>query len=144
MPTSTSFNPFTAAFQLFDVAVKVNQTMLDSQSVLAARMPILWNAFQSPLTADYGEINRMVTEKVDAFGQSARNGSRGGSRLKTAMDANSRDLGRMASGAMFWPTAWWGIAERNMAAASALMMLPGQMLAPIQKGAAANARRLSR
>ena len=140
--TANFFNPYTAMADLWQAGLKMNETLLHTHSVLNPRTPILWSAFLSPMTADYRELQLMVTEKVDAFGRSARYGSRGAQAFKSAIDANTRDFGRLSAGTMLWRTDWLTIMERTMAAATALFALPGRVVAPVHTRVAANARRL--
>lgn len=67
-------DPFTAwtrlmsaAFDLSRTGLKASATIAASQDVIARRTDILAAAARSPLTADYGEMARMMPEKVEAF-----------------------------------------------------------------------------
>lgn len=142
MARPVPLNPWTLWFNLFQTTSNFWETASGTQAVLAARVPVLLTALYSPGTADHRELALMVTEKVEAFGKSARRSTQNELALKKAWNATTGDLRRMAGGGVFGPMDWWRITERNMAIASALMTLPGEMLAPVHKGVTANARRL--
>jgi hypothetical protein len=133
------FWPWEAA----QVATRIVETMVATQTVLAARLPMMSAAMANPLDADYRELSLMVSEKVDAFGRSGRSVSKAGAAVQRAAQANARDFGRLG-GSGFLPTDWLPLFERNMVMAATLMTLPMEALAPIHKGVTANARRLRR
>ncbi|MBU0557410.1 MAG: hypothetical protein KKD64_04380 [Alphaproteobacteria bacterium] len=135
-------NPFSLWLDLFQTGVRAAETMVSTQNVLLARTPILLAAWQSPFTADGKELSLMVSEKLDAFGKASQVHSRGTRRLRHASDANARDMRRLASGALLWPHEWMAIMERNVAAAVALMAMPGKMLVPYHSAVTANDKRL--
>lgn len=120
------------------------ETMLATQRVISARLPTIASAMQNPLAADHVELNRMVSEKVSAFGQSGRSVQTAGAVVRQAADANARALGRMAGGGMLWPAEWMALAEGNLAAMAAMAALPAAALAPVHSRVTANDRRLRR
>lgn len=118
------------------------ETLVASQNVIAARLPVIGAALADPLRADHRELSRMVTEKGRAFGRSGRTANAAFETLRRSSHANARDMGRFSGGDMLWPADWLRIFERNLAAGMALAALPGEALAPVHKRATANARRL--
>ncbi|MBA2935356.1 hypothetical protein HZF05_14815 [Sphingomonas sp. CGMCC 1.13654] len=136
--TSDWLSLWTAPFELARTAVAFAETAAHSQSVIAARMPIIASAMASPWTADGHELGLMVSEKVAAAGRSAR--SRSGARLRSALGGQTRALEAPWIG----PAAWFDIAERNVAIAAALVALPGEMLKPFHTTVTANAQRLKK
>ncbi len=118
------------------------ETLAATQRVITARLPTIASAMQNPFTADHGELNLMVTEKVGALRSSGRAVDEAGAVLRRAADANARAFGRMAGGGVLWPADWMRLAEGNLAAAAALAALPAATLAPVHKRVTANDRRL--
>jgi len=125
------------------------ETLEAAQQVIAARTPIINAALSSPLTGDYGELAKMVPEKVEAF---SRAGAATLSAWATAQSAWINHMQYMRTVAMRGrpPTAAELVdltqrmsafslqtieASTNMAAAA---------LAPIHGTVTANAQRLSR
>lgn len=118
------------------------ETMTSARSVIDARMPMISAAWTNPLTADYRELIRMVTEKTSAFGQSQKSIETAQSKVRHASEANARALGRVSGGGWLGLSEWTQILERNLEIAGTLAMLPTAALAPIHSKATANARRL--
>lgn len=118
------------------------ETVASANSVIAARTPIMIDALHKPLDADHHELGLMVSEKVDAFGRSANTVAKAGMSFQGLAEANARDFGRLSGGNWLSPADWWRIGERNMRLAAMSVTLPGRALAPVHKGATANAQRL--
>jgi hypothetical protein len=140
--TSDWFSLWTAPLELARTAMALGETAVHSQSVIAARMPTLFAAFQNPWAADHRELALMVSEKVGAASRSARSASASAATLRRAMNGQAAALGRIGGGDLLTPIDWWGIAERNMTIAASLITLPGAMLKPFHAGVTANAKRL--
>jgi hypothetical protein len=134
------FWPFEAA----QTAVRLMETAVATQSVLAVRLPIISAAASNPFSADHRELSLMVSEKVDAFGRSGRSVANASGVVQRAAAANARDFGRASGGSVLTPMDWLVIFERNILIATTLMSLPMQSLAPVHKGVTANAKRLRR
>lgn len=133
------FWPWEAA----QIASRLVETAVATQTVLAARLPVISAAMANPFEADHRELSLMVSEKVDAFGRSGRSVSKAGAAVQRAAQANARDFSRLGGGA-FLLTDWISLFERNMVIAATLMTLPMEALAPIHKGVTSNARRLNK
>jgi hypothetical protein len=118
--------------------------MFGAQRVVVARMAVIAAALQNPLAANHGELGRMVTEKVGAFGLSGRSVAEAGKLMRKAAETNARSFGKMARGGLMRPSDWMHIAEVNLAAAAALAALPTAALVPIRKDVVSNDRRLRR
>ena len=132
-----------APFQMAATFQAAAETAQNTVSVLAKRLPMISEAFASPFTADYEELGRLVPEKLAAFEGSGKAASNAGRKLRSAMNDQAAALGKLTGRGWLSPVEWWQIAERNAAIASSLVVLPGEMLAPYQKGVSANAKRLS-
>ena len=117
------------------------ETTLGSQRVISARLPTIHAAVQTPLLADYGELARMVTEKVSAFGSAARAAKLAGELAHRVSGANARALGRLTGGGFLTPPDWLSLFEDNLAVVAAFATLPATMLAPIHRTVRANEQR---
>jgi hypothetical protein len=144
MPRATSdwFSLWTAPWEMARTGMAMAETAVHAQQVIATRLPMIAEAFASPLTADHRELGLMVSEKVAASERSANSSS--AKRLRSAANAQVAAFGRMATGQWLGPADWMAVAERNLAIAAAAVTLPGEMLRPFHSGVTANARRLKR
>ncbi len=125
-----------------DLAQKWTATMWSSAEVIAVRLPIIADAWREPSDGNRRELSRMVTEKVEAITLSHRSlepAHRAGAQAFTAWF-------RLVEGAMAGNFPGAGatarLAQANLALAAAWTSAPGAALAPIQRSAAKNARRL--
>lgn len=125
-----------------ETATKFVSTIVDSQTVIEARLPVLAKAVALAPDADYREVVTMVTEKGAAFTRSTARATRHRGRIQRIVGANARDLGRMAGGDVYNPTLWLELANRNLELWSAFATLPGEMLQPVHAKVSSNARRL--
>jgi hypothetical protein len=144
------FDPFSSWTRMLGAASSVaatgrhmSETLSASQEVIAKRTAMM----QSPLTADYAELGRMIPEKIDAF-------SIAGIAVATqwwAMQAECLAEAQHIAGLAMRGRApsldeWSTLASRN--AAHALRMiergaaLGASAVAPIHRSATGNARRL--
>lgn len=128
--------------EAFQATARVMETSAASQSVIGARLPMISHAMSNPLSANHSELSRMVTEKVEAFGRSQRVLAVAGQEIRRAGHANAAAFGRLAGGIVLGPADWMSMFERNLSLAATLMTLPTKAMAPIHRGATANARRL--
>jgi hypothetical protein len=139
---STWFDLWAAPMEMAATAQAFAETAIGAQAVIAKRTPMIFEAFTSPWTANLPELALMVSEKSVAFEASARSATARGKALNKAVSGQVAALGRLGSGGWLTPMDWWGIAERNLEVCTAMMALPGEMLAPYHKGVTGNARRL--
>lgn len=134
------FWPWEAA----QLTARLMETCVATQSVLGARLPMIADAITNPIGANHGELTRMVTEKVSAFGRSHGTMAAAGRAVQRTGEANAAAFGRLAGGGLLGPAEWMSIFERNVALATTLMALPMQAMAPVHSGVTANARRLGK
>ncbi|PZU05978.1 hypothetical protein [Sphingomonas sp.] len=137
-----AWTPWNWPMQFAQLAHDVLETMDGAQRVVSARMPTIGAAIQDPMSADYTELGRMVTEKMTAFSAAGRATAGTGAIVRRAYDRNARVLGRAAGGEVIWPHEWLALAETNLAAWAAAWALPAAALAPIHRGVVANRKRL--
>lgn len=125
-------------------AVKVEETLLAANEVMARRLPTIAHAMRDPLDADNVELARMVGEKPVAFAQA-------GSSLASDVIAVQVELAEAALrlGTLFatdaMPTRVQILAIQNGVGRAARIAVnsPGRSLDPIHSRAA-NTRRLRR
>src|SRR5476649_1490955 len=117
-----------------------------SATVIAERVGMMAVVASDPIGADYGEFDRMISEKIVAFTAS-------GAALSDEWWRSQRNLGSFLfdlGGAMMSqrPPSGAEVFERasrhNAAAAESAVRAAESALAPLHRSARANARRLSR
>ena len=54
--------------KMWRAGTMLSETMTASQAVVGHRTRTIEHAMSDPMSADYGELNRMVSEKATAFG----------------------------------------------------------------------------
>jgi hypothetical protein len=117
-----------------------------SATVIAERVGMMAAVAQDPIGADYGEFDRMISEKFVAFAAS-------GAALSDEWWRSQRDLGDFLfdlGGAMMSPRPTSGAefleraSRHHAAAAESAIRAAGSALAPLHRSARANAHRLAR
>lgn len=128
---------------------QLTKTVSASQDVISARTDILRSMMQSPMTADYAELSRMVPEKIAAFSLSGNammhawwNGQADYLTLASRLASHSMS-GRMPT-PVDMARLWTDISLGALRAMENGSRLGRDALAPIHKTAAANARRLKK
>lgn len=138
-----------AALDIGKTGVRSAETMRASGDVIASRSATMRDAIGSPMTADYGELMRMVPEKVGAFSKAGVAIMGECWTMQGAWMAEAQHVGAMMLRGRP-PTVTEMSALSSRGAAYALRSIEsgaklGRVaLAPIHKTAAANARRLGR
>ncbi|HEY0270285.1 MAG TPA: hypothetical protein VGC10_04765 [Sphingomonas sp.] len=136
---------WSSGLRMAQTGVRMTETMHASGEVIDSRVRTMAEAVINPLGGDYGELGRMIPEKVDAFGRAGANAFGDLIAMQSAALANCQQLaslalaGRaptLAEAEAMWARSF-GIAERAMDST-------GRALAPLHKRATANARRLRR
>ena len=148
-------NPFAIWSRLFNAGLemernwrKLAEMLVASASVITVRSGTLRDAAQAPMTADYPEILRMVTEKMTGFTKSGLAVVGMQVQMQTAL---WKQLWRMAAlvskGGVLTPAGLSRlVAMTNASALDALGASAGMgtaALAPLHKTVTANARRLT-
>ena len=114
----------------------------EAQQVMAARMPTLWQAFLSPMQADYQEMGLMWSEKSTAFGVSAREMNRARRHLEIAGDQQRKIVDKVQSGRLVTIFDLLEATEQTLMAMATLALLPTEALKPVKSAVAANSKRL--
>lgn len=128
---------------------KMSETLAASRDVIAARSGMIRTALGSPLDADYGELARMVLEKVEAFSQAGAAIATEWWAMQTDMLVQAQRLGAMAlKGRPPNAAEWSALAARNLAhgtrAIERSVALGAGAIKPVHARATSNARRLKR
>lgn len=116
------------------------ETMVAMQAVIGARSLIILEAMADPTKAGHPELSRMVNEKFDAFGRSAKSVEIDGRHLNRLWSRQFRTLSR---GGPLGFAEGWAILEAALAATVTLTGLPGRSLRPIHQRVTGNAARLA-
>lgn len=119
------------------------QMSIDSASIISKRLPMIADGIASPMTADYRELNLMVTEKVRAGAVSGSTANRSARRLSRNMEMQAKALGRIVGGQMAMPWDLWQVAERQMTIIADAVHMPGEVAAPYFKAVKKNEKRLN-
>jgi hypothetical protein len=131
-----------AASSLAATGHRMSETLSAAQEVIARRTDMM----QSPLTADYVELGRMVPEKIEAFSEAGIAVATGWWAMQAECLAEAQHVAALAMRGPPGLVQWRTLAARN--AAHALHMiergaaLGASAVAPIHRSATGNARRL--
>lgn len=138
---------FSAWGMMATTVAKTVTTVSASAEVIQAREPIIREAVASPLTADYAELSRMVTEKLFSFSASGTVIGRAfwqtqlewAALLHQSVSASpSWGHPRMSRSMDFWAS----VASLMLKSLETSARAGRDALAPVQQAATANARRL--
>jgi hypothetical protein len=142
-PFTTWTRMLGAASRAATTGRQMSETLSASQEVIAKRTGMM----QSPLTADYAELGRMIPEKVEAFSKSSIAVATEWWAMQVECLAEAQHIAAMAMRGRPPSLAEWStLASRN--ATHALRMversvaLGASAVAPIHRSATGNARRL--
>lgn len=125
--------------------IALSETMLAANAVVGHRGQTIDAAIRNPLTADVGELGRMIPEKMAAFGKAGEAIARDWATMHRDMLAQGRDLMRLHTSG--WPpdmTTLARMTERGARLTLQMSMAGGRALAPIHRTATANDRRLKK
>ena len=128
-------------------SVRAAETFGGANKVVAARGAIIGEAMQSPWTADYAELGRMIPEKVDTLSRAGSAAAMIWWDSQTAWMKHFQHLSAMAMRGRLPTLAEIGdLGERNatlmLQSIEATAKLGAASLAPIHRQVATNVRRL--
>jgi hypothetical protein len=111
-----------------DATLRFYETVALAPIIMQARLPIIQAGLVDPWTADYVELNRMMSEKIDAWSQSA-----------ATFQADMAALARRSpsSEPAQFLTNWMQMVD-------AAWRIPGRSQRPVHRAVLANHRRLRR
>ena len=134
-----------AASSVATTGRQLSETLAASQEVIAKRTTMM----QSPMTADYVELGRMIPEKIEAFSRAGTAVAAEWWAMQAECWSEAQHIGTMAMRGRA-PTLeeMSTLASRNAAHALRMMersaALGASAIAPIHRSATGNARRLRR
>jgi hypothetical protein len=135
------YTPFDFWLTALRTGEKMQATFGASKEVIDSRLNTMADAARNPLSADYGELARMVPEKVDAFSKAGASVMADTFALQSAALANWNALVAMA-----WRPAsfgdWIEIADRSARMAKRAAGSGSKALVPVHRAASGNAKRL--
>jgi hypothetical protein len=123
---------------------QLGDLMVATPLVVGARSKTIAAAMTDPTHADVHELRTMISEKVDAFGQSQRAQRRALNAVKDAHASAGAFAKAVSTGSIEAPVLGWRAAEQCFSAWASLALLPLAVVTPVHARATANARRLSR
>lgn len=144
------FDPFTtwtrmlgAASSAASTGRRVSETLTAAQEVIAKRTDMM----QSPLTADYVELGRMIPEKIEAFSRAGAAVASGWWAMQAECIVEAQHIAALAMRGRPPSLEEWGTLGTRNAAHMVRMVeksveLGASAVAPIHRSATGNARRL--
>ena len=130
--------------KMWRAGTMLRETMSASQAVVEHRSRTIEDALSNPMRADYGELNRMVSEKATAFGAAGMSLSRDWLAMQRDLGAQVSDMSAMMFGKMPSPSKAQAMMTRSQRLGSAGLASSVRAMSPIHKAATANQRRLAR
>jgi len=122
----------------------LQETALAAAGVIRHRSGVIDAALRNPAEADLGELNRMVAEKITAFGKAGQAIADDWLDLQADWLALGHDLLRLAGGGGAGPAGARRIGRRGTRLALKASRTGGKALKPVHAAATANQRRLDR
>ncbi|MEZ5654949.1 MAG: hypothetical protein R3E04_03510 [Sphingobium sp.] len=133
-------SPWTQAWNYRDWA----GMMQEAQEVIAARIPMILQAYFFPFQADYGELGLMWSEKSAAFSRSAKAIQRAARHTEMSVRSQKKAVAKARAGGMMTVFDLFNIYQRNLSAMASLASLPANALKPVKTRVTANVRRLAK
>ena len=137
-------NPWTEWQRLWRAGTMLSETMAASQAVVEHRSRTIEDAMGDPLSADYVELNRMVSEKASAFGAAGMSLSRDWLAMQRDWGAQVSDVSAMMLGKVPSFQKAQAMINRSQRLSSAAVASSVRAMTPIHRAATANQRRLAR
>ena len=137
-------NPWTEWQRLWRAGTMLSETMAASQAVVEHRSRTIEDAMGDPMSADYVELNRMVSEKASAFGAAGMSLSRDWLAMQRDWGAQVSDVSAMMLGKFPGPNKALAMIKRSQRLSSAGLASGVRAMTPIHKAATANQRRLGK
>ena len=137
-------NPWIEWQKMWRAGTMLSETMTASHAVVEHRSRTIEDAISDPLRADYGELNRMVSEKATAFGAAGMSLSRDWLAMQRDLGAQVSDVSAMMLGKLPSASKAQAMMARNQRLGSAALASSVRAMTPIHKAATANQRRLGK
>ena len=128
---------------LAQTASKMGTMTQDSAYVIDRRTRLMADALRDPMAGDYAELSRMMPEKVEAFSKAGLAGLQAMGAAQADHVALWQTTMRLAAqGHWLSPADALLFGRQSARASKRAAGASGRMIAPLHKGATANARRL--
>lgn len=137
-------NPWTEWLRMVRAGTMLSETLNASHNVFGHRSKTIEDAFNNPLSADYLELSRMVSEKGTAFAASGWSMMRDWVAMQADLGAQASALGKVMMGEMPSARAAQAMMTRGQRLSSAAVAGSIRAMTPVHKAATANARRLAK
>lgn len=137
-------NPWTEWMRMVWAGTMLGETLTAAHQVVGHRTKTIEAAAQNPLSADYPELIRMVSEKSAAFAASSWSMMRDWVAMQADLGAQASALGKVMMGEMPSPKAAQAMMSRGQRLGSAAVASSIRAMRPVHSAATANARRLSK
>jgi hypothetical protein len=146
-PYSNWLRLMKASVSMIETGLRAFATLGAAHEVMTARSALIDSAMRSPLTGDYGELGRMVPEKVDAFSRAGLAAANAWWAAQSAWMTQMQHLGGLAArGGPQTPAQFADLGTRMarhaVESTEATARAGAATLAPIHRSATGNARRL--
>lgn len=139
MDPAPPFAWWNIALANWNTAVRMGETLAAANTVIGSRVETMREAARDPLAGDYGELTRMVSEKVEAFTASGLSLARDIGAIQMEMATAMIQAARPPSMRRFN-----ALSGRSARIAEHAAGAVGRALDPVHASATANARRLGK
>ncbi|MEO7813817.1 MAG: hypothetical protein ABIR87_00015, partial [Sphingomicrobium sp.] len=126
-------NVWTEWQKMWRAGAMLSETMTASQAVVGHRSRTIEDAMSDPLRADYGELNRMVSEKATAFGAAGMSLSRDWLAMQRDWGAQVSDMSAMMFGKLPSPQKAQAMVNRSQRLGSAALASSVRAMTPIHR-----------
>ncbi len=127
---------------LYANGIALHETAVAAHGVIGLRSKTIGAALHDPRTADVAELNRMVPEKLAAFGEAGNAIAADWLDIQADLLAQGGDMAMLLAGWPSSPAALQRIARRGSKLAVKMSTAGGRALKPVHATATANHRRL--
>ena len=137
-------NPWIEWQRMIRAGTMLSETLSATQSVVGHRSKTIETAMSDPLSADYVELGRMVSEKSAAFGAAGASLSRDWLAMQRDWNAQAMALSQMMMGQVPGSRAAQAMVARGQRLGSAALSSGVRAMTPIHRAATVNEKRLAR
>ena len=137
-------NPWIDWQRMVRAGTMLSETLNATHSVVGQRSKTIETAMSNPMSADYVELGRMVSEKGAAFGAAGASLSRDWFAMQRDWNAQTMALSSMMMGQLPGPRAARAMVTRGQRLGSAALASSVRAMTPIHRAATANERRLGK
>ncbi len=137
-------NPWLEWQRIVRAGTMLNETLTATQRVVEHRSRTIETAMSDPMSADYFELGRMVSEKTAAFGAAGASLSRDWFAMQRDWNAQLADLSAMMLGQLPGTRKAQAMVVRSQRLGSAALASGVRAMTPIHRAATANQKRLGK